>query len=415
MQEPALTPTIFFSWQSDTPPLTGRNFVERALTRAIDQLAADVELEEAVRDLEVDRDTKGVPGSPKIVDTIFSKIDTAEAFVGDMSFVGRRPNGDPIPNPNVLIEYGWALKSLSHDRVVTLMNTAYGKPDPATLPFDMRHMRFPIDYDLPEDAAPDQIKAVRAKLAKTLAEALRDILKIPKTPPAPPRLFAARLSGESPGRLRPAGHPLAYSDESFFGGSPRPISLAAGSVSWVRLMPRLAVAQTWSFTELKAAATNNFFLIPYGMGRGGADIGWLRDNDGFGTRVMVSEPKDEALWASFIFETGEIWGVDAFTMGASNGYIFIDQPGMVEALTRYRQLLQRLGIAGPYKWIAGLEGVKGRSIAPANAASTFAPRGAALADVIVDGGELLADQDPAAAVRSFVARAYDRCGLPPPT
>lgn len=404
--------TIFFSWQSDTPPLTGRNFIERALERAINQLAADVELEEAARELEVDRDTKGVPGSPKIVDTIFSKIDSAEAFVGDVSFVGRRPNRDPIPNPNVLIEYGWALKSLTHDRVLTLMNTAHGNPDPATLPFDMRHVRHPIAYHLPDDATPEQIKEARAALAKTLAAALRDILKIAKTPPVPPPAFRPLPSGSSPGRFRTAETPLAYAEDPFSGVAPIAVTLAPGPVSWLRLMPTIDPGRTWSFSELKAAATANVgVLLPYAIGRGNVGIGYLRDADGFGTRI-VTEP-DKAEWVSFLFETGEIWGIDAFAMGATNGNIMIDQQSMVVALTQYRNVLKHLGISGSYRWIAGFEGTKGRALASTSAGPSFR-RGTALVDVIQAEGELLDDQDPDAAIRPFVKKVYDACGLAAP-
>ena len=50
-------PTVFFSWQRDTSPKEGRNFLGRALERAIAFVAADVELEEAERELELDRNT----------------------------------------------------------------------------------------------------------------------------------------------------------------------------------------------------------------------------------------------------------------------------------------------------------------------------------------------------------------------
>ncbi len=139
--------TIFFSWQIDRPTKEGRNLVERALERAISRIGEDTEIEEAVRELVVDRDTKGVPGSPPIVDTIFRKIDQAAVFVPDLTFVGARPDGRPTPNPNVLIEYGWALKSLGYSRILPVMNTAFGKPTPDAMPFDMRHLRNPILYD----------------------------------------------------------------------------------------------------------------------------------------------------------------------------------------------------------------------------------------------------------------------------
>jgi len=106
-----VTYSVFFSWQADTPTEWGRNFVERALTTAAGNLTKDLTVEESVRDsgLAIDKDTKGISGTPPIVDTIFKKIDSACAFVADLTFVGKRLNGRPTPNPNVLLEYDWAL------------------------------------------------------------------------------------------------------------------------------------------------------------------------------------------------------------------------------------------------------------------------------------------------------------------
>jgi hypothetical protein len=161
---------IFFSWQLDRSPRECRNFIERAVQRAIDQIGEDTSLEEAVRELTVDRDTKGVPGSPPIVDTIFRKIDNAAAFVPDLTFVGTRADKRPTPNPNVLIEYGWALKSLGHSRIVPVMNIAFGLPTAESMPFDMFHLRKPIIYNCSNDLTDDARRQVRGRLAGELAK-----------------------------------------------------------------------------------------------------------------------------------------------------------------------------------------------------------------------------------------------------
>ena len=65
---------IFFSWQSSRSPREGRNLIERALKIAIENLSEDAALEEAIRDgLDLDKDTKNVPGNPPIFDTILRK------------------------------------------------------------------------------------------------------------------------------------------------------------------------------------------------------------------------------------------------------------------------------------------------------------------------------------------------------
>ena len=54
---------------------------------------------------------------------------------------GRR---QPPPNPNVMLEYGYALDALGNQRLIGVFNKAFGKPD--DLPFDLRHRRWPIQY-----------------------------------------------------------------------------------------------------------------------------------------------------------------------------------------------------------------------------------------------------------------------------
>lgn len=97
---------IFWSWQSDTPPAIGRDFVKSALKEAVEQLAEEVDLSEAERP-ELDHDTKDVPGLAPTADTIFKKIDGAALFVADLSLTGSTPGDEKrTPNPNVLTELG---------------------------------------------------------------------------------------------------------------------------------------------------------------------------------------------------------------------------------------------------------------------------------------------------------------------
>ena len=87
--------TVFFSWQSDRPKEEGRDLIEQALEDAVEKIAADITVEEAIRDgLELDKDTKGVPGSPPIFETILNKIDKASVFIADLTFCGNRCTGE---------------------------------------------------------------------------------------------------------------------------------------------------------------------------------------------------------------------------------------------------------------------------------------------------------------------------------
>ena len=167
--------TIFYSWQSDHPNKLNRTFIEKALGIAIKKLGEDIEIQEALRDeMEIDKDTKGVPGTPPIVDVIFDKISKCGVFVPDLSFVGKSDQGRLIPNPNVLIEYGWALKALSYSRIIPVMNSAFGEPTNENMPFNMRHLRNPITYRLDKGIGGEK----RAKIKENLSNDIYGAMKI---------------------------------------------------------------------------------------------------------------------------------------------------------------------------------------------------------------------------------------------
>lgn len=167
---------IFYSWQSDTDNRIGRGFIQWALDRAIKAVNADADVDPAERDLRADRDTLGVGGMPPLADTIFGKIDRAVAFLSDLTHVATRANGQLSPNPNVLLEHGWALKSRGWGRMIGVMNTAMGHPDDHPLPFDLTHFKRPILFHCPADASDEDRQAARLGLQKDLESALRLIL-----------------------------------------------------------------------------------------------------------------------------------------------------------------------------------------------------------------------------------------------
>jgi hypothetical protein len=159
---------VFYSWQSDSPGNTNRNFILQALETAI----ADIQKDETTDvDPVIDRDTLGLAGSPDISHSIFDKIDAASVFVCDVSII------DPTtvratPNPNVLVELGYAIKALGWNRIIMVMNTTFGGPD--KLPFDLRSKRA-LTYAIENDAA--EKAPVRKGLAKTFVAALNLIFE----------------------------------------------------------------------------------------------------------------------------------------------------------------------------------------------------------------------------------------------
>jgi hypothetical protein len=142
--------TVFYSWQSDLEGRANRNLIENALEKAAKTLRADDSLQVVPV---MDRDTAGKSGAPDIAATIFGKIDVADAFVADISFVTpptpEAPELKRCPNPNVLLELGYALHRHGWERVLLVFNEHYGSL--SDLPFDLRARRVITYTSAPED------------------------------------------------------------------------------------------------------------------------------------------------------------------------------------------------------------------------------------------------------------------------
>jgi hypothetical protein len=67
----------------------------------------------------IDSDTQGVAGEPHVTEELLRKISESEFFAPDLTFVGRTDGGKLLPNPNVLIECGYALRVFRLGRVPT--------------------------------------------------------------------------------------------------------------------------------------------------------------------------------------------------------------------------------------------------------------------------------------------------------
>lgn len=166
--------TVFFSWQSDIRAAATRSLIQDALEKAAHEIRADDTIEV---DPVIDRDTADVPGSPDIGRTIFEKIDRCAVFVADVTIItGDAPR--PSPNPNVLIELGYAYKSRGDQRVILVQNVAFGGPE--KLPFDLRQKRV-LKFDSPLDAVgrADTRRDLQNSMRAALAAVLRHPLSIP--------------------------------------------------------------------------------------------------------------------------------------------------------------------------------------------------------------------------------------------
>jgi hypothetical protein len=151
--------TVFYAWQSDTPQRFSRYLIRMALEMAARRLNTDTALDV---ELTIDSDTQGVPGQPPVTDTILKKIGACDIFAPDLTFVAQTEGGKFIPNPNIMVEYGYALRAKSHAAMLPIMNTAFGPPE--NLPFDMGHLRHPIQYYASASAKNAERRAARKTL-----------------------------------------------------------------------------------------------------------------------------------------------------------------------------------------------------------------------------------------------------------
>jgi len=167
---------VFYAWQSDSPSSVNRNFIESAATKALKRMKGIIDASPRL-----DKDTKDVPGIPDIANTILDKIKGADLFLADLTYIGaayeHEDANEPIPNPNVMIETGYDLAELGSERIVTVINTYYGKQE--QLPFDLRNRRWPIAYELSPEADQEQRREQQESLAGRLSEAFASIAEVP--------------------------------------------------------------------------------------------------------------------------------------------------------------------------------------------------------------------------------------------
>ena len=148
--------------------------IVEAIRRWIKELKAEGELRVEPC---VDHDTKNVPESPDIAATIVEKIEACALFVCDVSIINKGATSRLTPNPNVLIEMGYAVKSRGWKRVVCVFNEATGSIE--DLPFDLRHRRVRA-YRLDDGQEKAEVRKLLAQLLKADLQAAFSFTQVTK-------------------------------------------------------------------------------------------------------------------------------------------------------------------------------------------------------------------------------------------
>ena len=135
--EKQLSIRTFYSWQSDLSKETNQSAIGRCIKKAF------LLIEENFDSLEFvyDEATRGEAGSPDIPSTIFNKISASDIFICDITTITQsKTENRKTPNPNVLIELGYAIATLGWERIIMVFNKNFGE-FPSELPFDLDKRR----------------------------------------------------------------------------------------------------------------------------------------------------------------------------------------------------------------------------------------------------------------------------------
>jgi len=289
---------VFYAWQSDRLERLNRHLIRFALNLAARNISDDPAVGVRVR---IDADTEGVLGHVPVTETILKKIADCDAFVPDLTFVAATGSGKFVPNPNVMLEYDYALRARSHSVMIPVMNTAYGPAD--RLPFDMRHLRYPIQYQLQATAKNVERRAVRKALTEEFETILRLMIADTRTQPDKATPFPEAAPTFSPAFFFPPGAPIA----AFGHPGEQEYRFEGDKAIYVRLFPKFNDGQTrLGRASLKTLIHNRRVLNPMAPAIGGI----VAPND-YGYIVIDPISSNTTQGITQAFPTGELWGINS--------------------------------------------------------------------------------------------------------
>jgi hypothetical protein len=175
---------VFFAYQSDIPEEFGKKFIIEAMDQTIDRMK-----KEGIN-LELEYGMRKTPGNPLLIEEMLGKSKNADLVLVDLTFTSsknwfeskkikflnkeirvlNRFEDKLSPNPNALLEMGYAWAQKGYHRTALLMNTAYGTPE--DLPVDLKGFRWAIPFNINEINF-SEAKQKRKELAIDLYNAIK--------------------------------------------------------------------------------------------------------------------------------------------------------------------------------------------------------------------------------------------------
>jgi hypothetical protein len=144
---------------------------------------------------------------------------------------------------------------------------------------------------------------------------------------------------------------------------------------------------------------------------------YVHGPDGYGIYATADDPSS-ALALVFAFTTGEIWSIDTYWLNVrADGQRVVPaaEKDLRRALVEYGNLLQRMGVPHPYRWVAGMEDLKGRALyvpPPPNHHKSFSTHdGECLVDDVIESGLYSPGDLPGPILKPFFVKLYESCGM----
>jgi hypothetical protein len=281
----------------------------------------------------------------------------------------------------------------------------------------MKHLRWPITYHLPDGADESAKQAARKKLATALQAALKAIIEseefkaaLPRPPEVPKFVEIEPVDG--PARFRKRSDPIGVVEGPMGIGGAHEVTLADGPAMWLRVMPENLQGREWPISELRANVnTGGSLLLPLGNF---SSWSYVRAPDGFGYLPTMPRDSDPVPAVIVAFKSGEVWTVYSGPLSSIHNDVPHLEPIFVDCFRRCVVFLQKgLKIAPPYRWIAGVENLRGKRlwrVAPPGRSYIDPMTGPCLTDTVTERGLLGGTDKVQLGLRPFFRKLYDACG-----
>jgi hypothetical protein len=138
-------------------------------------------------------------------------------------------------------------------------------------------------------------------------------------------------------------------------------------------------------------------------------IGGVRGRDGYG--YYDADGPDPTSRLVYAFTDGEVWSINTIYLAIRPDLILLEEERVAKSLDQCVDFLKGLGIAGPYRWVAGLEGVLDRHLR----VDAFGRKsGLCQEEIIESEGFFKAGDNAQQVLEPFFESLFDKCGLDRP-